>query len=163
SPARSSVQYGPARKRVRSRTATPASGFTRLPALEHGLALLEEGADRLGAVLAAGVHALGQALGLERLVHAPGERAPDEALGQRRGRAAGEATGPTGDEGVELARRHHAVHETELGGLLRRDDVGEERQLLRAVHADQPRQEPRAAEVDAEPAPGKDLREPRAL
>ena len=61
---------------------------------------------------------------------------------QGEGRARGEALGPVGDESVELACRHDAIDEPHLGRFLRGDDVGEERQLLGAVHADEAGQEP---------------------
>ena len=45
---------------------------------------------------------------------------------------------------------HHAVHDADALGLGCVDHLGEERQLLGLVHADEARQEPRAAVVDAQ-------------
>ena len=59
--------------------------------------------------------------------------------------------------------RDDPVDEPDAFGLGRVDDLGEERELLGAVQADQPRQQPRAAEVERESALGEDLGEPGPL
>ncbi len=58
---------------------------------------------------------------------------------------------------------HDPVDQADALGLGRVDDLGEEHQLLRPVQPDQPGQDPRAAEVHAEPALREDLGEPRPV
>jgi DNA protecting protein DprA len=59
--------------------------------------------------------------------------------------------------------RHNAVDETDAFGLVRVDDLGEERQLLGAMHPDEPWQEPRSTEVQHEVALREDLGEAGAV
>ncbi len=54
---------------------------------------------------------------------------------------------------------HHPVDDAEPLGLLGRDHVGEQGQLLGLVEADEPGQDPRPTEVHAEAAAGEDLGE----
>ncbi len=55
------------------------------------------------------------------------------------------------DRGVEVAGRHDPIDDADALGLGGVDHLGEERQLLGLVHADEAREQPRAAVVDAEP------------
>ena len=58
---------------------------------------------------------------------------------------------------------HDAVDQTEAVGFVRINHVREQRELLRLVDAHEARQQPRAAEVDRQPALGEDLGEPSAV
>ena len=59
--------------------------------------------------------------------------------------------------------RDDAIHEADALGFARVDDVGQEHELLGAVHADEPRQQPRAAEIDDEATLREDLAEARSV
>ncbi len=63
----------------------------------------------------------------------------------------------------EAIGRNHAIDEPDAFGLVRVDDLGEEREFFGAVQPDEPGQDPGTAEVEHEPALGEDLGEARRL
>ena len=91
---------------------------------------------------------------LGRLREGCRERLVEEVLGLRqRDRRHLEQPRDDGVDGVvELGGGHHPVHDADALGLAGVDHLGEERQLLGLVHADEARQQPRAAVVDAQAA-----------
>src|SRR3954470_24135748 len=117
-----------------------------LPALPVGLALGQEGADALLAVLGLEHGGEGGLLGLDAGVDVPvGADLLD--LRQRQRRRLGQLARP-GQGGVEqLVVDHRAVDQAELVGLLGADRVADEVHLQRLVLADQARQPLGAAEA----------------
>ena len=65
--------------------------------------------------------------------------------------------------GRELVGRDDPVHDADALGRVGVDDLAEQRELLRLVQADQPGQQPRAAEVDRDAALHEDLAEARSF
>src|SRR5437867_178821 len=108
-----------------------------LPALEVGLAPLEEGAGAFGEVLRRGAGGEALGLGLQLLLQAAGQCAVDQALGHAigEGRPGGEAERELACSAVELGHRHDAVDDAEserLGGI---EPFRQQRQLHRLLEA----------------------------
>ena len=117
-------------------------------------------------VLARARHALRHRLLVQRLGQAHRHAHREHALRhlQRERRAGGEPRRPSRATNASSCASGTTRFTMPMrSASLRVEHVAEQRELLRLVEPDEPRQQPRAAEVDREPALHEDLREARAL